>query len=132
MVLEKIYFEFIDKFKLAVDFIQKNFGEKDILMNKVSEIFPSRNQEVKNSLIKGYVFHGTGCNFRFKKCSIDVEFFKNEIGFTNWSFYIFANSINNLLTIRETDSFLKNKVLKSELKNFEEDFYYHPSSAKSD
>ena len=111
-----IYVDFISKFKIVLAFISENFGDREILLRKNQGFIQSRNLEIKNSPIKGYVFHGSGCDFKFKKDSLDIEFENNNIGFTDWSFYTFVKNINSEITEKEIKEFLKSKVKSNELK----------------
>ena len=76
----------------------------------------SRNLELKNSKIKGYVFHGSGCNFKFKHENFDIEFENDNIGFTGWSYYCFAKNVNSEITEMEINNFLCTKVNEQKLK----------------
>ena len=108
--LNDIYIDFIAKLKVVLLFISENFGEKEILLRKNQGVVKSKNLEIKNSQIKGYVFHGSGCDFRFKKYSIDIEFENDNIGFTDWSLYSFAKEINSDITEEVIKEFLKEKI----------------------
>lgn len=114
--LDKIYLNFLEKFKIVLFFISENFGDKNILKRKNSGLIPNRCFEIKNPQIKGYVFHGTGCDFRLKNCLIDVEFYDDYIGFTNWSFYNHVKNINPEITEIEVENFLSEKVNLNQLK----------------
>jgi hypothetical protein len=108
--LNDIFIIFIAKYKTALLFISENFGEKEILFRKNNGSIQARNLEIKNSQIKGYVFHGSGCDFKFKKDTIDIEFENDSIGFTNWSLYSFARKINSDISEDVIESFLDDKV----------------------
>lgn len=114
--MDIIYAQFIEKFKIALLFISKNFGDKDVLVRKNLGLIQNRNFEIKNSQVKGYVFHGYGCDIIFKNNSLDIEFEDDYVGFTSWSFYSFAHENNLKITEDEVESFLNKKVYKQELK----------------
>ena len=114
--LDNTYVDFIAKFKIVLLFISKNFGDKEILIRKNQGLIQSRNLEIKNSLIKGYVFHGSGCDFRFKNDTLDIEFENDHIGFTDWSFYSYAKKNNSDKTEEELRVFLHEKVDQQELR----------------
>jgi len=114
--IEGLYTEFLSKYRIVLLFISENFGTKGILASKNCGLIPHRQFDIKNSQIKGYVFHGYGCEFMFKRGTIDVEFCNDSIGFTEWSFYCFT--IENKLTTTQTGIkiFLEEKVERQELK----------------
>lgn len=114
--LDSIYVDFIEKFKAVLSFISENFGNREILLRKNQGLILSRNLDVKKSKITGYIFHGSGCEFRFKNTLLDIEFDQDHIGFTGWSFYFYSQSINPQITEIETDKYLRGKVRDSELK----------------
>lgn len=114
--LDIIYSKFIEKLKLVLRYILENFGEKEILMRKNQGLIQNRNFGIKNSQIKGYVFHGYGCDFRFKNEDVDIEFENDNIGFTDWSFYLFVDGHNSEITEAMCKAFLKEKVEKQELR----------------
>jgi hypothetical protein len=114
--LNDIYVDFIAKFKIVLLFISENFGDREILFRKNQGSIQSRNFEIKNSPIKGYVFHGYGCDFVFKKGSLDIEFENDNIGFTHWSFYSFAKNINSNIKEEDIIDFLFKKVNDNEIK----------------
>ncbi|MBB2951677.1 MULTISPECIES: DUF6896 domain-containing protein [Sphingobacterium] len=114
--LDVIYSKFIEKLKLVLRYILENFGEKEILMRKNQGLIQNRNFGIKNSQIKGYVFHGYGCDFRFKNEDVDIEFENDNIGFTDWSFYLFVDGHNSEITEAMCKAFLKEKVEKQELR----------------
>jgi len=110
--LDHIFIDFIKNFKTVLLFIEEHFGDKDILVRKNAGLIPERNFGVKNSEIKGYVFHGSGCGFTLKNNVLDIEFNENNIGFTNWSFYSYSLNIKSDITKRETEQFLNGKIDK--------------------
>jgi len=114
--LDIIYSKFIEKLKLVLRYILANFGEKEILMRKNQGLIQNRNFGIKNSQIKGYVFHGYGCDFRFKNEDVDIEFENDNIGFTDWSFYLFVDGHNSEITEAMCKAFLKEKFEKQELR----------------
>lgn len=114
--LDTIYIDFIEKFKIVLLFISKSFGDKEILIRKNNGSIQNRNLEITNSKVKGYIFHGSGCDFRFAKGNIDVEFANDNIGFTDWSFYSFVKNISPEITEEEIKDFLNAKVKGQELK----------------
>lgn len=114
--LNNVYIDFIEKLKVVLLFISENFGDKEILIRKNQGHIQSRNLEIKNSQIKGYIFHGSGCDFRFKKDTVDIEFENDNIGFTDWSFYSFAKKINSEITEKDVKVFLNARVKEQELR----------------
>lgn len=114
--LDIFYSNFIEKLKLVLRYILENFGEKEILMRKNQGLIQNRNFGIKNSQIKGYVFHGYGCDFSFKNENVDIEFENDNIGFTDWSFYLFVKGNNSEITEAMCKAFLKEKVEKQELR----------------
>lgn len=114
--LDIFYSNFIEKLKLVLRYILENFGDKEILMRKNQGLIQNRNFGIKNSQIKGYVFHGYGCDFRFKNEDVDIEFENDNIGFTDWSFYLFVDGHNSEITEAMCKAFLKEKVEKQELR----------------
>ncbi|MBX3254766.1 MAG: hypothetical protein KF862_11550 [Chitinophagaceae bacterium] len=113
--LENIYSDFIKRFQSILVFIVKNFGTKSILIKKNKRLIPERNLSIKDSNIKGYVFHGSGCQFIFKNLNVDIEFNNDNIGFTEWGFYRFVESEKFHITEEEVNSFLLEKVKNNEL-----------------
>lgn len=114
--IDIIYAQFIEKFKIALLFISKNFGDRDILIRKNLGFIQNRNFEIKNSQVKGYIFHGYGCDIIFKNNSLDIEFEDDYVGFTTWSFYSFAYKINLEITEEDVNFFLNEKVYNQELR----------------
>lgn len=114
--IDIIYTQFIEKFKIALLFISKNFGDRDILIRKNLGFIQNRNFEIKNSQVKGYIFHGYGCDIIFKNNSLDIEFEDDYVGFTSWSFYSFAYKINLEITEEDVNFFLNEKVYNQELR----------------
>lgn len=89
--LNDVFNEYITGIKYVSNFINQHFGNENILEKKNSGKIADRDLTIKNSLIKGYIFHGYGCEFRFKKYTIDIEFLSdNSIAFSEWSFYMFC------------------------------------------
>lgn len=113
--LENIYSDFIKRFRSILIFIANNFGAESITIKKNKGLIPKRNLSIKNSSIKGYVFHGSGCQFIFKNLNVDVEFNNDKVGFTEWSFYRFVENEKFPVTEEEVNSFLLGKVKASEL-----------------
>lgn len=114
--INDIYVDFIERFKITLLFISENFGDKDVLKLKNQGAIQARNLDIRNSKISGYIFHGFGCEFRFKNNILDVEFDNDNIGFTSWSFFSYLNKINSQTTEEEIERFLKGKVSSNELK----------------
>ncbi|WP_288443714.1 hypothetical protein [uncultured Chryseobacterium sp.] len=117
-IIENEYQSFCVKFKIVKKFIQNNFGS-DVLIKKNSGIIENKQINISDTEINGYTFHGTGCDFYFEKDTIDIEFHKDNIGFTEWSFYLFSKRKNKDITESEINHFLVNKVEKRELYFFE-------------
>ncbi len=86
------------------------------MIRKNQGLIQSSNLEIMNSTIKGYIFHGSGCDFRFKRDNIDVEFENDSIGFTEWSFYSFAKKNNSEMTEEEINEFLNKKINSNKLR----------------
>lgn len=114
--INEIYVSFIKDFQLVLDFISEHFGEKDILLRKNQGIIPKRNLSLKNSGIKGYMFHGFGCEFVLKDRTIDIEFDDNRVGFTGWSFFVYSKHVNSQITEKGSDEYLNQKVHEGVLK----------------
>lgn len=114
--LNNIYIEFVEKFKMVLLFISENFGDKGILIRKNQGLIQSKNLAISNSPVKGYIFHGSGCDFRLKNDSLDIEFENDSIGFTDWSFYCFAKKFKSGITEMEIKEFLNDKVKENRLK----------------
>jgi hypothetical protein len=107
-VMDFIYMDFFNKFKDIELYISSFFiTNESFLLSKKGECF-----NVKNSNIKAYAFHGFGCDFIFKDNNLDVEFENGEMGFTIWSFYIFAKRTNLSITEEQIKSFIDSKILE--------------------
>nr|WP_314499400.1 hypothetical protein [uncultured Chryseobacterium sp.] len=113
--LENTYIIFIDKFRAVIKFIELEFGNGDILVKKNSGSIKSSNLNINNSEIKGYYFHGFGCNFIFKTDNVDVEFHENKAGFTEWSLFLFCKGKKDAIKEDEIKKFLLKKIAKKEL-----------------
>lgn len=113
--LDDIYITFIEKFKIVLLYIDKHFGSNDILLKKNQGLIKDRDLGISNSPIKGYIFHGFGCEFRFKSAIVDVEFYGDAIGFTEWSFYSYSRKVNDQINENEISVYLKEKVNSKQL-----------------
>jgi len=72
----------VSELKVVDDFMNANFGAIDVLLNKNRGLFPSRRIDLKNSRIKGYMFHGYSCFFQFSSFGIDVDLDEDRPGIT--------------------------------------------------
>lgn len=114
--LENVYKLFIAKFQLVTQFIEKEFGGGDLLNKKNSGLIESKNLNINIGEIKGYVFHGFGCDFLLKNNNnIDIEFHEQNIGFTQWSLYLFSKRKINKISEIEINKFLSEKVNEKKL-----------------
>ena len=113
--MENIYKLFITKFQLVTQFIENELGGGDILNRKNSGLIENKNLNINFGEIKGYVFHGFGCDFILKNDNIDVEFNKRNIGFTQWSLYLFTKKKINNISETEINKFLLQKVNEKKL-----------------
>lgn len=114
--IDEIYLIFIEDFKLVLEFISEHFGETNVLLRKNQGFIPGRNLSIKNSRIKGYMFHGYGCEFVLKDHTVDIEFEDDRIGFTGWSFFLYSEKVNSQITEKESEEFLAKKVSEEVLK----------------
>lgn len=113
--IDEEYISFIEKFKIVLQFISEKMGDKDILIRKNKGFIQDRNIQIKGSKITGYIFHGSGCEFRFKNHIIDIYFDNDKIGFTTWSFYTYMKSVFPEISEIETENYLHGKMQKGQL-----------------
>lgn len=118
--LDELFFLFKTDVQFLVNFIRQNFGDKDILRLKNKGGIPKSDYNVKGSRVKSYSFHGYGCTFSFKGYSVDIEFSNDDVGFTSWSFYLFAKKSLKELEQWEVEQFLKHMEDLGKIK------YSHP------
>jgi hypothetical protein len=106
-------------------FVNKSFAKENYSGIKYIPELPRRSFDLKNEFqITGYVFHGNGCDFRFKSLSIDIEFTYDVIGFTAWSFFTYLRDEAKFTsTENEVTNFLE-KLVKSGRLNRTENIYF--------
>ena len=83
----EILTEYVNDIKEAECFMKKRYGEVHFLRRKNKGIIPSELNEIKNSPIESYLFHGRVCFFVKEHYTFDVEFDLNsqDLGFTEWT-----------------------------------------------
>ena len=115
IMLDFIYHNYTEKFRIILQFISNHFGDENILLKKNKGLIESRKFGIKNSVVTAYIFHGLGCDFQLNNIWIDVEFDGNKIGFTAWSFFSYCKVKNSQITEPEVAKYLTEKVQKREL-----------------
>lgn len=122
MNIEDIIKEFLKDIKYIQIFITENWGIHNIFERKNKGDIPNVDFNIKDSLIKGYSFHGCGCLFKFKNKSVDVELLDNTLSFTLWSVKVFVynyiKDIDDDLISKELSKLVKNNILDELNNNF--------------
>jgi len=105
--LEELFSNYKKDILYIIAFAKERFGVSDVLLRQKKGMILWAENDVKDSRIKAYGFHGNGCNFRFKSYKIDIEFTKNDqIGFTEWSFFCYAKKFYPEISEAEIKEFL--------------------------
>ena len=83
----EILIEYVKDIKEAVTFLKKRYGDVHFLRRKNQDVIPNELNEIKDSPIKSYLFHGQGCFFVKEHYTFDVEFdlHSQDLGITEWT-----------------------------------------------
>ena len=96
---------FLSDIKDATFFMKSEYGDIHFLKAKNVGKLPKFLDNIKNSPIKRFGFHGRGATFYKKKYTFDIEFDfdTNSIGFSEWNLYNYLNKKNTkTVSLEET------------------------------
>jgi hypothetical protein len=108
--------EFLKDLNYIREFLESRFGIENILIRKNGGAFLDRDDNVRESKIKSYAFHGNGCFIRFNSFFIDVDLRYNAVSFNKKTLQLYFQSKDIVLTdlelLQQLDILLSENVLE--------------------